>query len=74
MASPLANPQTGSTSFTRRRRLLQVGALGALAGASGSPLLGSAQAATDDVGALLRRGGVVVAFRHALAPGTFDPP
>jgi Histidine phosphatase superfamily (branch 1) len=24
--------------------------------------------------ALLRRGGVVVAFRHALAPGTFDPP
>jgi hypothetical protein len=23
---------------------------------------------------LLRRGGVVVAFRHALAPGTFDPP
>lgn len=22
----------------------------------------------------LRRGGVVVAFRHALAPGTFDPP
>lgn len=24
--------------------------------------------------ALLRRGGVVLAFRHALAPGTFDPP
>ena len=24
--------------------------------------------------ALLRTGGVVVAFRHALAPGTFDPP
>ncbi|MEN9627011.1 MAG: hypothetical protein RJA10_237, partial [Pseudomonadota bacterium] len=24
--------------------------------------------------ALLRSGGVVVAFRHALAPGTFDPP
>lgn len=24
--------------------------------------------------ALLRRGGVVIAFRHALAPGTFDPP
>lgn len=24
--------------------------------------------------ALLRKGGVVVAFRHALAPGTFDPP
>lgn len=28
----------------------------------------------DDVEALLRKGGVVVAFRHALAPGTFDPP
>lgn len=24
--------------------------------------------------ALLRKGGVVAAFRHALAPGTFDPP
>jgi hypothetical protein len=24
--------------------------------------------------ALLRAGGLVVAFRHALAPGTFDPP
>jgi len=34
-----------------------------------------AQSAGDDtVAALLRRGGVVIAFRHALAPGTFDPP
>lgn len=30
--------------------------------------------ADDDAAALLRRGGLVVAFRHALAPGTFDPP
>jgi hypothetical protein len=30
--------------------------------------------ADDDAAALLRRGGIVVAFRHALAPGTFDPP
>ncbi|MDP1647203.1 MAG: histidine phosphatase family protein [Rubrivivax sp.] len=32
--------------------------------------------AGDDAGAepLIRAGGVVVAFRHALAPGTFDPP
>lgn len=30
--------------------------------------------AAEDVEALLRRGGVVIAFRHALAPGTFDPP
>lgn len=51
-----------------RRRVLQAGAL------AGSPLLGSALATTDDTAALLRRGGVVVAFRHALAPGTFDPP
>jgi len=27
-----------------------------------------------DVAALLREGGVVIAFRHALVPGTFDPP
>lgn len=62
-----------STQFTRRR-LLQAGALGTLTGAAASPLLGSAMAANDDTAALLRRGGVVVAFRHALAPGTFDPP
>ncbi|WP_341887952.1 histidine phosphatase family protein [Variovorax sp. YR752] len=33
-----------------------------------------ARAAGEDAEALLRRGGVVIAFRHALAPGTFDPP
>lgn len=27
-----------------------------------------------DLEALLREGGVVIAFRHALAPGTLDPP
>ena len=31
-------------------------------------------AAADDIGDRLRAGGVVIAFRHALAPGTFDPP
>lgn len=30
--------------------------------------------ASSEVESLLRRGGVVIAFRHALAPGTFDPP
>lgn len=30
--------------------------------------------AADAALAALRRGGVVVALRHALAPGTFDPP
>lgn len=48
----------------RRRTLLLAGV--------GVPL---AAAATDvDVAAALRAGGVVAAFRHALAPGTFDPP
>ncbi|HSQ71175.1 MAG TPA: histidine phosphatase family protein [Rubrivivax sp.] len=28
----------------------------------------------DDTARLLREGGVVIALRHALAPGTFDPP
>jgi hypothetical protein len=43
-----------------------------LIAALGSPLL--ARATDDETAALLRRGGVVIAFRHALAPGTFDPP
>lgn len=30
--------------------------------------------ASPQAEALLRQGGLVVAFRHALAPGTFDPP
>ena len=30
--------------------------------------------AEERVAALLREGGLVIAFRHALAPGTFDPP
>ena len=33
-----------------------------------------AWAATPQAEAVLRTGGVVAAFRHALAPGTFDPP
>ena len=33
-----------------------------------------AWAATPQAEGLLRTGGVVAAFRHALAPGTFDPP
>lgn len=73
MASTRDRFRAVSTPFTRRR-LLQAGALGAVASAATHPLLGSALAATDDTAALLRRGGVVVAFRHALAPGTLDPP
>lgn len=37
---------------------------------SGLPRLATAA----EVEPLLREGGVVIAFRHALAPGTFDPP
>ena len=73
MASPLAACFNSPPQLTRRH-LLQAGALGALTGAASSPLLGSAMAAGNDTAALLRKGGVVVAFRHALAPGTFDPP
>ncbi len=47
-----------------RRALLGAAALTAL------PRLASAA----EVEPLLREGGVVIAFRHALAPGTFDPP
>ena len=48
-----------------RRHLLCAGAAG---------LILPARAQTPDVAALLKTGGVVIAFRHALAPGTFDPP
>ncbi len=47
-----------------RRRLILLGALG----------LPLAARADEAVAALLREGGAVIAFRHALAPGTFDPP
>ncbi len=55
----------------KRRNLLR-----AATGALVLPPLPVALAADspDAVAALLRRGGCVVAFRHALAPGTFDPP
>lgn len=65
----------------KRRTFVQsvVTAPGPLAGACG--LFGGAVSplalATDGAAAvdsLLRQGGVVLAFRHALAPGTFDPP
>lgn len=54
----------------RRRWLQSAGALGLWSLAAG-PSLAEPSAEAE---ALLRRGGVVVAFRHALAPGTFDPP
>jgi len=53
--------------ITRRRTLLAGLAAGALASAWSA-------VGAQDLPALLRHGGVVAAFRHALAPGTFDPP
>ena len=60
----------------RRREVLRCAA--ALAGALTLPPIGRAANPTGDGSAAverwLREGGVVIAFRHALAPGTFDPP
>ncbi len=49
--------------MSRRRTLLAAGLAWPLVGA-----------ADEAVAARLRSGGAVIAFRHALAPGTFDPP
>lgn len=54
------------TAMTSRRTWL----LSPLALALAPPAIASDGAAL----AALRRGGAVAAFRHALAPGTFDPP
>ncbi|AOG21418.1 histidine phosphatase family protein [Acidovorax sp. RAC01] len=61
-----------ATPALPRRALLA----GAAAGAGLALLPRQARAAIEapEVAALLRQGGVVIAFRHALAPGTFDPP
>lgn len=58
-----------------RRRLLAASSLAPL-GLPGGLLLASATEAAVSAEAVeaLRRGGVVAAFRHAQAPGTFDPP
>lgn len=70
----MSKPPTPTTAGTRRS-LLAAG-LGTALGASGGLILGwPRQARADEaLAALLRSGGVVLAFRHALAPGTFDPP
>jgi Histidine phosphatase superfamily (branch 1) len=62
------------TPMTHRRTVLRLGSLAAL------PLWHGASHAASDAPALgpavklLRQGGCVVALRHAVAPGTFDPP
>ncbi len=47
----------------QRRQLLAVACAAPFAATAG-----------EAIAARLREGGVVIAFRHALAPGTFDPP
>ena len=54
----------------RRRLLAAPFALGPLGLAAPT----TAPGATPETLALLRAGGLVLALRHALAPGTFDPP
>lgn len=49
----------------QRRSLLAAGLL---------PLSTAWATAPSEAEALLKGGGVVLAFRHALAPGTYDPP
>lgn len=61
------NPPASDPERLSRRRLL--------AAAAAWPLVPAAAAAADaDAEALLRAGGLVVGLRHAVAPGTFDPP
>lgn len=80
---PLTEP--GHDGHRRAWLLGSVAALGGLAvapaaraAAAGSTGGGTGSAGSADtpdaVAERLRRGGVVIAFRHALAPGTFDPP
>lgn len=55
----------------QRRRLI----LSAVSALPALSLAGRAIAQADErTAALLREGALVLAFRHALAPGTFDPP
>ena len=63
-----STPQAPTGALLPRRSVLQAGAAAMLAA---TPLFAPADEA---VAARLREGGVVLALRHALAPGTFDPP
>lgn len=63
--------RSGPGFTIHRRRLLGAGIAWPFAHAARAQ---SADARAGDAEAALRAGGVVVAFRHAHAPGTFDPP
>ena len=68
----IGRPPYDAAELQPDRRRLVLAALGGVAAMAwpASP----ARAAGEDVEAALRAGGVVLALRHALAPGTFDPP
>ncbi len=71
---PGKTPVLSSLPSQGRRRWL-AGALGAVAAPwAGSTLATVAPGSPEAMAARLRQGGVVLALRHALAPGTFDPP
>ena len=57
-----------------RRQLLRAGSAAVAGGGLALTSLAAWAQQGSDAAELLRRGGVVVAFRHARAPGTFDPP
>jgi Histidine phosphatase superfamily (branch 1) len=68
----VGRPKYAAAELQPDRRRLVLAALGGVAAMAwpASP----SRAAGEDVEAALRAGGVVLALRHALAPGTFDPP
>ncbi|MBY0411412.1 MAG: histidine phosphatase family protein, partial [Burkholderiaceae bacterium] len=57
-----------------RRGFVGCGAVGLMGTGLALAALPSWAAQEASAEALLRQGGVVAVFRHALAPGTFDPP
>ena len=67
---PAADPASKESQAVRRPDA----ARRALVGAALAAPLWPALAADADAEAALRAGGVVLGMRHALAPGTFDPP
>ncbi len=72
MPSPrLPTPASPTPALPARRRTLLLAAL-----AMPFARAGAAEGVQADPGAeqLLRQGGVVIVFRHALAPGVYDPP
>jgi len=72
---PAPEGRASGRGITRRRLLASASACGLASGLVWPAVaVGAAAAADSEPAALLRDGGVVIAFRHALAPGTFDPP